>query len=242
AAVPPPEVPECPPARELAMKLMRLGPGTFLMGSPHGGAADERPAHYVTLSPFCLGAYEVTRAQWRQVMGEAAGQGSSRGDELPVEDVSWDDVKVFLARLNGLAGRPRYRLPTEAEWEYAARAGSSGAYSFGDDPGELYRFGNCKSLEHDDGFDRTAPVGSFLPNRWGLYDLYGNLSEWVEDAYGPYAADPVHDPHVLEGPLRVRRGGSWAIVPKNCRSAFRNKSRPDTRKNDVGFRLVRLLD
>jgi formylglycine-generating enzyme required for sulfatase activity len=241
AAASPPEVPECPPAPELAMKFMRLGPGTFLMGSLHGGAADERPAHYVTLSVFCMAAYEVTQGQWREVMGEAADETQRNGDDLPVEEVSWDDVQVFLARLNQLAGRLRYRLPTEAEWEYAARAGSGSAYSFGDDPGELYRFGNCKSLEHDDGFDREAPVGSFLPNRWGLYDLYGNASEWVEDAYGRYGADPVKDPHVLDGPLRVRRGGSWLIIPKNCRSAFRNKSRPDTRKNDVGFRVVRLV-
>jgi formylglycine-generating enzyme required for sulfatase activity len=242
AASPTSEVPECSPVPEIAMKFMRLGPGTFLMGSPHGGAADERPAHYVTLSPFCVGAYEVTRGQWLAVMGSAATPGSRREDDLPMESVSWDDVQLFLGRLNDLAGRARYRLPTEAEWEYAARAGSGGAYSFGDDPGDLWRFGNCKSLQHDDGFDRAAPVGSFLPNRWGLYDLYGNVSEWVEDAYGRYGPDPVRDPHLREGSLRVRRGGSWAIVAKNCRSAFRNKSRPDTRKDDVGFRLVRLPD
>src|SRR5438270_1552347 len=176
-----------------------------------------------------MGAYEVTQAQWRRVLGEAADQSSRHGDDLPVENVAWDDVQVFLGRLNGLAGRVRYRLPTEAEWEYAARAGSGAAYSFGDDPGELYRFGNCKSLEHDDGFDRTAPVGSFAPNRWGLFDLYGNVSEWVEDAYGRYGAGPVQDPHVLAGVQRVRRGGSWKIVAKNCRSAFRNKSMPDYR-------------
>jgi formylglycine-generating enzyme required for sulfatase activity len=183
----------------------------------------------------------VTQRQWREVMGEASDRSAGGDDDLPVADVSWDDIQVFLARLKRLAGSDRYRLPTEAEWEYAARAGSSGAYSFGDDPGELYRFGNCKSLDHDDGFDRAAPVGSFLPNRWGLYDLYGNVSEWVEDAYDRYGASPVQDPHVLGGTLRVRRGGSWAIIPKNCRSAFRNKSRPDLRKNDVGFRLVRVV-
>ncbi len=238
-----PEVPECLPAPELKTRFMRLGPGTFLMGSPHGGAADERPAHLVTLGAFCMGAYEVTQEQWREVMGEAAGPGArGGGDDLPIESVSWDDVQVFLARLNRAVGGQRYRLPTEAEWEYAARAGSSGAYSFGDDPGELYRFGNCKSLEHDDGFDRAAPVGSFLPNRWGLYDLYGNASEWVEDAYDRYGAGPVQDPHVRDGTYRVRRGGSWDIIPKNCRSAARNKSRPDLRKGDVGFRLVRLAD
>jgi formylglycine-generating enzyme required for sulfatase activity len=242
----PPEVPECPPAPELAAaRFMRLGPGTFLMGTPHGGAANERPAHYVTLSPFCMGAFEVTRGQWREVMGEAAKPGAGAGgagDELPVDDVSWDDVQVFLARLNGRAGRQRYRLPTEAEWEFAARAGGAAAYSFGDDPGELYRYGNCRSLEHDDGYDRAAPVGSFLPNRWGLYDLYGNVSEWVGDAYARYAAAPVQDPRVPAGERRVRRGGSWKIVPKNCRSAFRNESPPTYRSADVGFRLVRSLD
>ena len=242
AAASAPEVQECPPAADLTSRFMRLGPGTFLMGSLHGGAADERPAHYVTLSPFCLSAFEVTQEQWQTVMGEEANQSSRRGKDLPVENVSWNDAQAFLSHLNALAGRERYRLPTEAEWEYAARAGSASIYSFGDDSGELYRYGNCKSEAHDDGFDRTAPVGTFAPNRWGLYDLYGNVSEWVDDAYGHYGAGPLRDPHVRAGSLRVRRGGSWKIVAGNCRSAFRNKSLPSYRSPDVGFRVVRLLD
>ncbi|HKV12678.1 MAG TPA: SUMF1/EgtB/PvdO family nonheme iron enzyme [Thermoanaerobaculia bacterium] len=224
----------CPPSAILDMNFVRINPGTFKMGSKP--RAKKEIAHTVTISkPFCMSEHEVTREQWRTVMGEEpAGNGP---DNLPVTDVSWDDVHVFLDRLNKKETGKGYRLSTEAQWEYGAGAGSTRRFHFGDDPGLLSQYGNC---EGKDRFDGLAPVKSFKPNLWGLYDMNGNASEWVEDRYGEYPSGRVTDPQGTSiGEERVRRGGSFKILADNCDSVSRTKSKPGYRANDVGFRLVR---
>jgi formylglycine-generating enzyme required for sulfatase activity len=201
------------------------------------GKGDNTPAHQVILKDsFCLTDTEITQKQWFVVMGSTPSAAS--GDNRPVEKVSWNDVQDFLGKLNQQDTKGHYRLPTEAQWEYAARGGRDGIYGFGDRIDELPKYGNCDS-EHDL-FPKTADVGSFLPTRWGLFDMHGNVSEWVADWYGPYLEIAEIDP---KGPLygveRVRRGGSWNTNAKNCSSLERNKSEPTYTAGDVGFRIVR---
>jgi hypothetical protein len=219
----------CPASELLDMKFVRIEPGTFTMGSKPRDKAEK--AHEVMITkPFCMSEHEVTRGQWKTVMNEEpAGEGA---DDLPVTGVSWEDVQVFLKRLGG-----GYRLATEAQWEHAARAGSTRRFHFGDDPGLLNLYGNC---EGDDRFDGLAPVKSFAPNRVGLYDMHGNASEWVSDWYKEYPSEPVTDPVGPRiGEEKVRRGGSFEILANNCDAVTRNSSKPGASPNDVGFRLVR---
>ncbi|HEX7184690.1 MAG TPA: SUMF1/EgtB/PvdO family nonheme iron enzyme [Thermoanaerobaculia bacterium] len=226
--------PDCPSPPGLSMPFAKVVPRTFLMGSEKG-EKDERPTHEVTIrQPFCLGAFEVTQEQWKAIMGADNNPSPFKGDRLPVQKVSWEDIQEALRRLNAREPGARYRLPTEAEWEYAARAGSQTRYSFGDNPAELWRYGNCSSKGHNDGFDGPAPVGSFRPNSWGLFDMHGNVWEWVEDWYGPYGSRVVKD-------RRVRRGGSFRSSPESCRSARRSSWKPGSRSQENGFRLVRDL-
>ena len=182
-----------------------------------------------------MSEHEVTRRQWRVVMKEEpAGEGE---DSLPVTRVSWEDIRVFLDRLNEIDPGKSYRLSTEAEWEYAARAGSTQRFHFGDHPELLSEYGNCRS---DGRFDNLTPVKSFKPNYWGLYDMHGNVSEWVADWYAEYPSERVTDPQGPQiGAERVRRGGSFEILADNCDAVARNHSAPGSRLNDVGFRLVR---
>ena len=164
----------------IGMEFMLIPAGTFMMGSEKG-YADEKPQHRVTISrPFYLGKYEVTQAQWEAVMGNNPSRFDGRNN--PVEQVSWEDVRVFIARLNAHEGHTRYRLPTEAEWEYAARAGSTSAYSFGDDAARLGQY----AWYGDNSGKTTHPVGQKLPNAWGLHDMHGNVWEWVQGWYGDY--------------------------------------------------------
>jgi formylglycine-generating enzyme len=181
--------------------------------------------------------------------------GFAQADDHPVVNVTWNDAQALAAWLSKSEGK-RYRLPTEAEWEYACRAGSRTRYSAGDDPQSLLRAANVfdartashwprwapMALKGDDGFAFTAPVGSFAPNAWGLYDMHGNAWEWVADWHGDeyYARSPVDDPQgPAEGTVRVRRGGSWHTWPFYARAAYRNWNAPDTRYTLVGIRLVR---
>ncbi|PBI83650.1 Serine/threonine-protein kinase pkn1 [Variovorax boronicumulans] len=181
--------------------------------------------------------------------------GFAQGDDHPVVNVSWNDAQALAAWLSQTEGR-RYRLPTEAEWEYACRAGTRTRYSTGDDPATLLRGANvfdtrsaahwprwrAMALAGDDGFAFTAPVGSFAPNAWGLYDMHGNAWEWVADWHGDeyYARSPVDDPQgPATGTVRVRRGGSWHTWAFYARSSYRNWNAPDTRYTLVGIRLVR---
>ncbi|MDQ0012819.1 formylglycine-generating enzyme required for sulfatase activity [Variovorax boronicumulans] len=181
--------------------------------------------------------------------------GFAQGDDHPVVNVTWNDAQALAAWLSKSEGK-RYRLPTEAEWEYACRAGTRTRYSAGDDPQSLGRAANVfdartaqywprwapMALEGDDGYAFTAPVGSFAPNAWGLYDMHGNAWEWVADWHGDeyYAGSPADDPQgPAEGTVRVRRGGSWHTWPFYARSSYRNWNAPDTRYTLVGIRLVR---
>lgn len=181
--------------------------------------------------------------------------GFAQDDNHPVVNVTWNDAQALAAWLSQAEGR-RYRLPTEAEWEYACRAGTRTRYSAGDDPDTLPRVANvfdASSAQHwpqwqpmalpvDDGFAFTAPVGRFAPNAWGLYDMHGNAWEWVADWYGDnyYAHSPTDDPQgPVTGTARVRRGGSWHTWPFYARSSYRNWNTPESRYTLLGIRLVR---
>ncbi len=224
--------------------MVRIPGGAFEMGSA-SGQADEQPPHHVRLSrEFEIGRFEVTQAQWETVMldpharegavrttreGEKVALNPShfKGPSLPVESVSWNDVQVFLARLNARDRDHLYRLPTEAEWEYAARGAKNLPAS---------------AWFKDDSGDRTHEVGSLEPNAHGAFDMLGNVAEWVSDWYGRdyYAESPPVDPAgPASGSYRVFRGGSWLDDAKYCRVSARNFEFPVSRLQNVGFRVVR---
>jgi formylglycine-generating enzyme required for sulfatase activity len=226
------------------MEFIGIPAGSFTMGCDLASEVasgvlcdnDEYPAHQVTISQsFCLGKYEVTQAQWEAVMG--SNPSLSKGRSKPVEMVSWDDVQVFIERLNAKEGTNGYRLPTEAEWEYAARAGTTSTWSFGDDATSLGRY----AWFSDNFGKQLSYVGQRQPNPWGLYDMHGNVDEWVQDGYDKnyYAQSPASDPKGPSGgDLRVRRGGNRGSSVRDLRSANRSRSTPDTRYVDLGFRLA----
>jgi formylglycine-generating enzyme required for sulfatase activity len=219
----------------IGQTFVYIKPGSFLMGSPldePGRSADE-PQHRETLTKgFYLQMTEVTQGQWHMVMEKNPAQFQGCGDLCPVESVSWDDVRKFIDILNQRPGTHRYRLPTEAEWEYAARAGTTGPFAGSSvDSMAWYR---------DNAGNRTYPVGMKTPNSWGLYDMHGNVSEWVQDWYGDYPSGSAIDPAgPSSGFYRVDRGGSWYGVAQNCRVAYRDYDGPSYRRNYLGFRLVR---
>ena len=221
----------------MGMEFALIPAGTFQMGcgSEAERCADaEKPRHEVTISrSFYLGRHEVTQAQWELVMGENPSK--FKGPRRPVDNVSWEDAREFIRRLNAREGHRRYRLPTEAEWEYAARAGTATAYSFRDDKGQ---WGDYAWYDGNSGAE-THPVGEKRPNAWGLFDMHGNVWEWAQDWKGPYTAEPTTDPQGPEtGERRVLRGGSWSDSAGNCRSAFRGGLGPDVRGEFSGFRLA----
>jgi formylglycine-generating enzyme required for sulfatase activity len=217
--------------------------GSYPMGSRPGPfsrpPADEQPRHAVTLESFALGKYEVTQEQWVAVMGGNPSFNNS-GPTLPVEMVSWDDVQVFIRKLNAKTGK-RYRLPTESEWEYAARAGSTSAYSFGDD---VARLGQYAWFRGNSG-NRTHPVGEKAANEFGLHDMHGNVWEWVEDCYKPnYVGAPTDGSAAPREDAcdRVFRGGSWVSnLPDFLRSAYRYRFLQFIRLSYLGFRLAATL-
>jgi formylglycine-generating enzyme required for sulfatase activity len=232
----------------IGMEFILIPAGSFLMGSDKEketyAQINETPQHRVGISkPFYLGKCEVTQKQWEAVMGNNPG-GCKRCSN-PVVNVSWDDVQVFIHRLNEREGHDRCRLPTEAEWEYACRAGTKSRYSFGDDSGSLDRyawygkgiFGRRKRHHDVD----PHPVGQKLPNPWGLYDMHGNVWEWVQDWYDTnyYQDSPSIDPTGPSlGLRRVSRGGAWHCDTLGCRSAYRDFVSPDSRNLSLGFRLA----
>jgi formylglycine-generating enzyme required for sulfatase activity len=221
----------------IGMEFVLIPSGSFTMGADKNyekADDEETPQHRVSISkPFNLGKYEVTQAQWAAVMGNYPS--AFKGRDNPVEQVSWDDAQAFIKRLNQQEGHSRYRLPTEAEWEYAARAGTTGAYSFGDDEDSLGLYAWYK----DNSSTKTHPVGQKQPNSWGLYDMHGNVWEWVQDWYGKYSANSVTDPRgPSSGTDRVQRGGGWFLDAWLCRSAVRVYGPPDFRNVLYGFRLV----
>ena len=219
-------------ANSIGMKFKLIPAGKFTMGE-----GDE--AHEVTLTkPFKMGVHEVTQAQYEQVMG--VNPSTFKGADNPVENVSWDDAVEFCRKLSELPAEKAagnvYRLPTEAQWEYACRAGTTTKFSFGDDDSGLGDY-----AWHSENSDKKPhPVGSKLPNAWGLYDMHGNVSEWCQDWYVDYPSGSVTDPSgATSGSLRVFRGGSWGSTAGSCRSAYRLRYLPSFRSSGLGFRVVR---
>jgi formylglycine-generating enzyme required for sulfatase activity len=223
----------------LGMKFALIPAGEFAMGSPAADKDaydDEKPQHQVRITqPFYLGVTEVTQGQYRAVTGQNPSQFQG-ADNLPVETVSWNDAVAFCNALSTKEGRT-YRLPTEAEWEYACRAGNPGRFAFGDDDRMLDRYawyvGNSDT--------RTHPVGQKQPNSFGLYDMHGNVWEWCADGYSAdyYKESPGVDPPGPSGAsVRVGRGGSWFSDPRVCRSAGRYGNAPGVRLFYLGFRLA----
>jgi formylglycine-generating enzyme required for sulfatase activity len=193
----------------------------------------EKPLHSVRLSGFWLGKFEVTQGQWQRVMGNNPSD-SKYGDNYPVERVSWNDAKEFISKLNA-QGSIKFRLPTEAEWEYAARSGGRPEkYAGGDDLDRVAWYTSNSG-------DSTHAVGTKAPNGLGLYDMSGNVWEMVEDVYGTYSSSSQDNPVVTGGgSFRVFRGGSFHNEPRNARAAFRSLLARDTRGGNLGFRLVRI--
>jgi formylglycine-generating enzyme required for sulfatase activity len=207
------------------MKLVLIPAGKFMMG--------EKDKHEVTLTkPFYMGATLVTQAQYESVMG--ANPSRFKGPTNPVEGISWDDAVTFCKKL-GAKVRQNVRLPTEAEWEYACRAGTATAFSFGDDETALDDYGWY--LGNSGG--RTRPVAQKKPNAWGLYDMHGNVWQWCSDLHGDYPAAPQIDPQGAgDGPYRIVRGGAYLYGPVQCRSANRAFYAPVDRDIVCGARVV----
>jgi formylglycine-generating enzyme required for sulfatase activity len=231
--------------------------GTFMMGSPdseQGRSSTESPQHSVTITPFYMGKFTVTQAQWRVVVNLPQVHCALRpdpsyfkGDNLPVERISWDEAVEFCARLSLKTGR-NYRLPSEAEWEYACRAGTTTPFHFG---GTItpdlanydgkYIYGSAAKGIHR---KKTTPVGSFqVANAFGLYDMHGNVWEWCADSWHTHYHGAPSDGQVWsnnsDNRYRLLRGGSWDSIPKSCRSACRNYFYPSDRYNlNIGFRVL----
>ena len=222
-------------------EMVVIPSGTFMMGTKGDPFAkipspkDEQPQHAVSIRSFSIGKYEVTQEQWYSVMGNTPS--NFKGRTLPVEQVSWNDTQEFIQKLNAKTGKT-YRLPTEAEWEYAARAGSQTEFSFGDNANDLGKYawfsGNSSNQTH--------PVGEKLPNAFGLYDMHGNVWELTQDCWNlSYISAPVDGSAWTNGdcPRRVLRGGSWGDDPQILRSAFRYGNSSAYRFNYFGFRVAR---
>jgi formylglycine-generating enzyme required for sulfatase activity len=227
--------------------MVELPAGEFQMGSTNGNA-DERPVHVVRISqPFEMSRYEVTQAQWLAVMTDAHSGPDAvlkvngvvvsnrpsrfKGASLPVEGVSWEDISIFLKRLNARDSRRLWRLPTESEWEYACRAGAANEPDLAD---TAWYKGNSG--------EQTHPVATKTPNAWGLYDMHGNVMEWVHDWYSQdyYENSPATDPKgPINGSYRVFRGSCWHSTSENSRASVRGFDFPVSRFDYVGFRLVR---
>ena len=229
--------------RALDIDMVKLEGGSFLMGSKSGKASEyERPVHRVSIKPFAIGKYEVLGFQYRAFETETGRSGARYwGDKAPISEVSWDDAQVYIAWLNDRTGL-KYRLPTEAEWEYAVRAGSTAAYHFGDDENLLYRYANYG--KHNSG--RPLKAGSFLPNAWGIHDMLGNVWEWVEDCWHEnYKGSPPDGRAWMSGceakDSAVVRGGSWDVSARYFRSANRGGLNRPYRDITYGFRLARDL-
>ena len=225
-------------AENTVMKFVHIAPGTFMMGSPssEAGRYGDEDQHKVTITKgFEMQTTEVTQAQWEAVMG--VNPSNFKGADRPVEKVSWNDAQAFIEKLNAQNDGYRYRLPTEAEWEYAARAGTKTAYSFGDSASLLgkYAWYNVNSKI------KTHTVATRKPNAWGLYDMHGNVEEWVADYWtSSLGTSSVTDPKgPAVGSSRVWRGGSWNGLAQDLRSAIRNIYDPGYSYGDLGLRLSR---
>jgi formylglycine-generating enzyme required for sulfatase activity len=244
-------------AEELApgnrLEMLQIRPGAFVMGSSQNeayGEANERPTRRVQVSGFFLSRFEITQQQWAAVAASPkvsvelrARPSFFKGEDRPVENVTWVEAKEFCARLSRMTGR-LYRLPTEAEWEFACRAGTQTPFSFGEtiiSSLANYQADRPYSSEGVGEYRRqTIAVGSLqAANYFGLSDMHGNVAEWCEDLYGPYPSQDQTDPTgPTSGRDRVVRGGSWRLYPWQCRSAVRVGLHESLQRNDIGFRVV----
>jgi formylglycine-generating enzyme required for sulfatase activity len=248
--------------------MVYIPAGNFQMGSPEdeqGRSSDESPQHLVSVPAFCMGKYPITQAQWRVVAGLSQVKhplelepSNFKGDDLPVEQVSWLDAEEFCLRLSAHTQR-EYRLPSEAEWEYACRAGTTTPFHFGQTiSSEIANYraqdweindktysGKYGAGELGEFREKTTPVGSFkVANNFGLFDMHGNVWEWCQDNWhssyqdAPRDASAWLDSESSKSANRVLRGGSWTFIPEYCRSAFRYYSDPVDRDLIIGFRVV----
>jgi formylglycine-generating enzyme required for sulfatase activity len=217
------------------LELVLIPAGKFLMGSPEAekDRAEDETQHSVTLTePYHLGRFEVTQEQYEQVMG--VNPSRFKGRDLPVENVSWRDAQDFCKKVSEKTGLT-VRLPTEAEWECACRAGTRTTYYTGDTDADRDR----AAWYYKNSGNTTHPVGQKTPNAWGVHDMHGNVWEWCQDFYGRYKAEAVVDPQGLPEPAgRVLRGGSWVGNPGYCRSASRFWVDPGCREKAIGFRVA----
>ena len=220
----------------ITIDMVKVEAGTFMMGATsemQDPFDDEKPVHQVTLTnDYYMGKYEVTQALWQAVMGSNPSE--FKGDDLPVEQVSWNDCQEFISKLNGLTGK-KFRLPTEAEWEYAARGGKKNCG---------YQYSGSSNISDVAWYDgnsgsKTHPVGTKQANELGIYDMTGNVWEWCQDWYGSYVNSPQTNPiGANSGSYRVCRGGSWNIKAWHCRSSYRLYGTPVNRGYSIGLRLV----
>ena len=220
----------------VSFNMIRVEGGTFMMGATSEQGSDawdsEKPAHQVTLSTYSIGETEVAQELWQAVMGNNPSK--FKGDNLPVEQVSWEDCQMFISKLNQLTGR-RFRLPTEAEWEYAARGGSKS---------RGYKYSGNNNIDDvawytSNSSSKTHPVKTKQANELGLYDMSGNVWEWCQDWYGSYSSGSQTNPTgATSGSDRVRRGGGWFNGARSCRSAYRNGCAPSSRGYNLGMRLA----
>jgi len=234
-----------PIVNSIGMVLVPIPSGEFMMGSPESeeGRFDPETQHRVTLTKsFHLGRTEVSQGQWKAVMGTTPWQGKARvkeGDDYAATYVNWEDAVEFCRKLSEKEG-VEYRLPTEAEWEYACRAGTTTAWSFGDDKSQLGEYAWIKENTYDAGEKYAQIVGQKKPNPWGLYDMHGNVFEWCQDRFGRYPSGDVTDPvGPASGSFRVSRGGGWSSSARDCRSAYRGGITPSGRSSLLGFRVLR---
>jgi formylglycine-generating enzyme required for sulfatase activity len=244
---------------DITLEMVAIPGGTFTMGSPAGEGNDyEKPQHQVTVPPFFMGKYPITQAQWQAIAYRADlkvkqdlepkpayFKDRPDSDRRPVEQVSWYDAIEFCARLSKLRGR-EYRLPSEAEWEYACRAGTTTAFHFGETiTGDLANYNATKTYADEprgEYREETTPVGQFPPNAFGLYDMHGNVWEWCADTWHDnYDGAPTNGSVWIENGNDNRsplRGGSWYVNPVYCRSAFRSYGDRRGSLNYLGFRVV----
>jgi len=224
---------------DINLDMLWCKPGTFMMGSPEGekDRRKDETQHEVTLTKgFYLGKHEVTQAQWEKVMG--TNPSYHKGATLPVEQVSWDDAMKFCEKLTEVEKEADrlpegwvYSLPTEAQWEYACRAGTTTAYSFGDEI-------TPKQANFNRNVGKTTDGLQYPANAWGFHDMHGNVWEWCLDWYGDYPDGSASDPiGPTDGTYRVIRGGCWLLLGRDMRSAYRNGGTPVYRSSVLGFRL-----
>lgn len=228
------------PCTGTVIQMITVPKGCFTMGTPAVASnifKDDQP-HEICVDSFAIGKYEVTQGEWQEVMGDNPSYFKQCGSDCPVEQVSWNDVQLFVLRLNNRTSQ-KYRLPTEAEWEYAAKGGGNKGqiYAGTDERAELQEY----AVYADNSSRQTAPVGHYKPNLLGIHDMSGNVSEWVNDYYATdyYAVSPHSNPAgPATGAFRVFRGGSYASGPIGVRTTDRSRQQPDFRYQGLGFRLV----